>query len=188
MKQGIATGLHLFDPAGKGWNVAEVSDRFKAAPVVLVRWSIRQRGLIFSRELSHTVKQMTDVRGLRLVPRQQGAGAQRLLDLLLRDACVEPEEVVLTEPASSEADAALAIREGRADATLGLATVAFQYDLAFQPIVDEAFDLLVDRKSWFEPQFQALIEFAGTARFRERAAAFPGYEIGTCGKVLFNGL
>ena len=50
----------------------------------------------------------------------------------------------------------------------------------------ERFDLVVRRREFFEPPFQRLLSFARTEAFRERAAAFGGYDIANIGAVIYN--
>jgi molybdate-binding protein len=84
-------------------------------------------------------------------------------------------------------DAALAVLEGKGDVAFGLASAAAIHRLTFVPIVEERFDLLVDRHSWFEPAFQAFWQFCGTAEFQARAREFSGYDVANLGAVHFNG-
>ncbi|MEM9370489.1 MAG: helix-turn-helix transcriptional regulator [Pseudomonadota bacterium] len=185
--QGVATGLHLLDPATDSWNITEISNRFVGKPVVLIRWATRKRGIVFEKASNTKITSVRDLARCRVVPRQSGAGAQKVLSHVLETSGLLSADLTLTEPAGSETDAALAIREGRADATLGLANVAFQFNLDFLPLIDEAFDLLIDRRAWFEPEFQSLLRLVQSARFRERAGSLPGYDVSECGTVLFNG-
>ncbi|MGR3671691.1 substrate-binding domain-containing protein, partial [Sagittula sp.] len=46
---------------------------------------------------------------------------------------------------------------GDADATLGLETVARDFGLPFVPLVEERFDLLVNRRAWFDTPMQRLM-------------------------------
>lgn len=185
--EGIAAGVHLFDPGTTNWNDLAISTRFRAEAVVLIRWAIRQRGLILSDQIAQRVTTLGDLAGLRLVPRQSGAGAQVLLEHLMAEAGLSPDEVTFVPPARSEADAALLVREGRADATLGLASVAFHSGLRFLPLVDERFDLLIDRRAWFETPFQTLLNFTQGSAFAARAKAHRGYDVSNLGRVIFNG-
>ena len=79
------------------------------------------------------------------------------------------------------------MRRGAADAAFGLEAVARGYGLEFQPVIEEEFALLVDRKAWFEPPFQTLIAFCASAPFRARAEAHGGYDTADLGRVLWNG-
>ena len=55
------------------------------------------------------------------------------------------------------------------------------------PVLRERFDLLVDRKAWFEPPMQAFLDFCRSEAFRFKADAMGGYDITGLGKVHFVG-
>ncbi len=186
-REGMATGLHIKDSEGHGWNLDAVERACAQEPVVLVEWTKRRRGLILSPEISRTVAGLSDLPGLRLVPRQASAGAQRLLLDLLEVSRVGADQLTLTEPARTEVDAALALLEGKADVAFGLASVAATHRLRFVPILEERFDLLVDRRAWFEPAWQRFWQFCDSDVFRARASELSGYDISGQGVVHFNG-
>lgn len=183
--EGVATGLHLHEPGG--WNQETVSARCAARPVVLVEWARRERGLLVRPELAKKVRGMSDLRGLRVVPRQENAGAQALLMHLLDQEQVDTGDLVLTAAARSEADAAAMVAEDKADAAFGLRLFASQMNLEFVPVIEERFDLLVYRRAWFEPALQKLMQFCQGEQFARRAAEMPGYNISGFGTVHFNG-
>ena len=184
--EGQLAGLHLRDAATAEWNMAAVRERCAHLPCVLLHWATRRRGLVMRPELAGRLDEPGDLRGHRLVPRQPGAGAQQLTEQLLAEAGLDEGAVEMVAPARSETDAALAVQEGLADVALGLECVAVQYRLRFVPLVEERFDLLVDRRSWFEPPLQRLSGFCRSHAFAERARLLAGYDITNLGEVLFN--
>ena len=185
--EGIATGLHVYDPASESWNTASVEARFGRSSVALVEWARRSRGIIVSSQAVDHYRGLESLAGKTVVPRQPGAGSQILLEALLQRQRVEPAELDWAPPAPSEADAVIEVVEGRADATFGLAMLAGQHRLGFVPVVDERFDILVDRRAWFEPTWQSLLDFCRTDEFREYAAGLAGYDISDQFRVHFNG-
>ncbi len=185
-REGVAAGLHLFDADSDTWNVTSVAGRFAHEDVVLVEWAVRQRGLILQNEDGGELTSLADLKGKRVVPRQPEAGSQHLFEHLLREAGLEPGDVTYAPAARSESDAALAVSDGAAEATFGLAAMADQFRLAFVPLVTERFDLLVDRRVWFEPPMQALFEFCRGAQFAEKARAMRGYDLTGFGRVHYN--
>jgi len=185
--EGIATGLHLFDPATEEWNVPIVRRRFADRPVVLVEWAWRRRGFVVADRDRERVERVEDLRGRRVVPRQPEAGCQGLLEHLLARAGVAEAEIAFTVPARTESESALAVFEGKADVAFGLEALAARYRLAFVPVIDERFDLLVDRRSWFEAPFQTLLDFCRSALFQSRLAEMQGYAAASLGRVHFNG-
>ena len=185
--EGIASGLHIFDAETNGWNQAIIESRFSRQPVVLVAWAKRQRGIIVGAKKRETITQLGDLIGLQMIPRQAEAGSQVLLDTLLAGQELGSDKINWLSPARSEVDAVLAVLEGKADATFGLASLAAQYNLGFVPIIEERFDLLVDRRAWFEPAWQTLMKFCQSSTFKQRAGELNGYRIDDLFDVRFNG-
>ena len=185
--EGIATGLHVFDAASGDWNRSLAAARFQGQPVVLAEWAWRERGLIVARGNPKQIRGIESLRGLTIVPRQAAAGSQVLLEHLLREAGLGAGDIQLLSKARSEADAALAVLEGKADAALGLSSLAKQYQLDFVEIVRERFDLLVWRRDWFEQAFQDLLAFCRSGEFQEKAKELGGYDVSDLGRVHFNG-
>lgn len=184
--EGIATGLHLYDAESTSWNRHAVEHRFAGKNVVLVEWAWRERGLLLKLDAKPGIDAITDLAGRRFVPRQGGAGAQTLFEQLLRASGIGPDDIDLAAPARSEVDAALAVQSGTADAAFGLKTLARQLGLGFVPMIRERFDLLIDRKFWFEAELQTLMTFTATHSFRNKADELGGYDISGLGQVQFN--
>ena len=184
--EGVASGLHVYDPEGDDWNVAIVAERFAQAPVALVEFAWRERGLIVAPGGERQLSDVAALKGRKVVPRQSGAGTQVLLLQLLAQAGVEPHELAWTNTARSESDAALAVLEGKADATLGLRAMAEQLRLGFVPLTRERYDLLVDRGAWFDPPLQRLMAFCRDEAFAAKAAEFAGYDVSGLGRVWYN--
>lgn len=189
--EGLATGLHVFDAGAAdeeaAWNVGPVAARFAAQPCVLVEFAARDRGLIMDPDRAEAINGIDDLRGRLIVPRQAEAGSQALLDHLLTEAGLGDGDYVLAEAARTETDAAQVIADGLGEVALGLRVAADQFKLAFKPVMRERFDLLVDRKAWFEPPMQTLLAFCRTDAFRAKAEAMGGYDVSGLGTVHFNG-
>ncbi len=186
-REGIATGLHLYHPETDTWNEPTVQSRFANAPVVLAEFAWRERGLIVSTQSEPRIRGLSGLKGQRIVPRQTGAGSQKLLEHLLVKEGLASTEIRFITPARTETDAALAVLEGKADATFGLLGVARQYRLTFLPIMRERFDLLVERRAWFEPPMQRFIHFCRSPAFTGKAEELKGYDVSGFGQIHFNG-
>ncbi|MFV0294618.1 MAG: substrate-binding domain-containing protein, partial [Hyphomicrobiaceae bacterium] len=130
---------------------------------------------------------IADLARNRSAARQEQSGTHQLLERLLADAGVAANTVKATATARTESDATVAVLEGEADMAFGLEVLAHQYGLAFTPVIVERFDILIDRRTWFEPPVQKLQAFCRSAKFRERAHAHPGYDCREFGRVRFNG-
>ncbi len=187
-RRAAAAGVHLPDPAGEDWNLAAVREQLGDAPVVVLEWAWRERGLLVAPGNPRGVRGIGDLRGLRVVPRQPDSGAGLLFaELLRRQGMVADELELLPRPARTESELALAVAAGEADAGLGLACTARPLGLGFVPLLRERFDLVVDRRGFFEPPLQALFAFARGEAFAARVAELGGYDTGGLGRVRWNG-
>lgn len=184
--EGIACGMHVFDSGQSEWNRPLIESEFGGQSVVLIGWAKRQRGIIINRKNIDKIARLEDLCGLKVIPRQPEAGSQVLLDALLAKHATNSGDINWASPARSEVDAVVAVQEDKADATFGLATLATQYQLGFIPVIEEQFDLLVDRRAWFEPAWQTLLGFCRTPEFSSRANELIGYDTGELLSVRFN--
>lgn len=176
--------LHLVSPHGERWNVQQVAARMSGKPVVLVEWVQRQRGLIFRHGTELT--DFAGIRELSIAARQSGAGSQILLDQLLREAGIDRETLLFPVTTRSEQDAVLAVSDGVADCTLGLKSLALQHQLEYLPVLEESFDLLIDRRFWFEPAMQKFYRFCRSDEFSKRVSELDGYRINQLFAVRYN--
>jgi len=186
-REASVAGIHIPEEDGDGWNLSAVQALGPARDAVLISWAIRSRGLIVAPGNPHAISGTVDLAGKRVAQRQAHAGSQLLLEqLMARAGLTEADVSWLEAPARTETDVAEAVRAGRADAGLGLSAAAVPHGLDFIPLVEERFDLLVCRKFYFEPPFQALLAFAAGPAFRARAAELGGYDVSECGRVRDN--
>jgi len=184
----VAAGMHVYEAEDEDWNRRHLAEAMPGLPVVLVDWAYRNQGLVVPPGNPDNLQRLGDLAGRRLIPRQRAAGSQLLLKHLMARDYVDPAAITfLDPPASSEADVALAVADGKADAGLAVETVARQYRLGFVPLFRERYDLAVWRRDYFEPPLQVLLSFARSQAFAERAGELGGYDIGGLGTVRYNG-
>ncbi|SNR52090.1 helix-turn-helix transcriptional regulator [Puniceibacterium sediminis] len=184
--EGMASGLHVFDPEAQSWNLPAVRPRFAAQNVVLLAFATRRRGLILPPGGSARIKGIGDLVGSRIAPRQPESGTHGLFEHLRAKAGLGRDALIYTDTARSEADAVMAVQDGSADVAFGLEALARPYGLDFVPVVDERFDLLVDRKAWFDAPLQQLVAFFRSDTFARHAAGLGGYDISEIGAVRWN--
>ncbi|MGH8112843.1 MAG: substrate-binding domain-containing protein [Rhodanobacteraceae bacterium] len=184
-----ACGVHVIDSTDGSYNVHLIDHDLGLAEALLLQWAWRDQGLIVAAGNPRQLHSLADVvqRGVRVVDRQESAGSHLLLAHLLTPLGARTEQLNRVTPAArNESDAALAIADGIADAALGIAAVARQYRLEFVPLHRERYDLLLSRRDCFEPPLQALLNFARTPAFADKARNLGGYDIGGLGKVIYN--
>lgn len=187
--EAMLAGLHLLDAPSGEYNRPEALGLGGMRDLVVLRWARRRQGLLLAPDNPLGIDSLEGLLGAapRLAHRQPDAGAQRLLHWLLARAGIDTGRLRFTAyPSLSEDDLALAIRQGEADVGLGVESAARRQGLAFVPLHEEAFDLALRRRSYFEPPVQRLLAFAREARFAERARALGGYDVGELGRVVYN--
>ena len=72
---------------------------------------------------------------------------------------------------------------GEADAAMGIEAMARQFHLPFLPLVEERFDLLINRRAYFTEPVQTLLAFARNEPLRRKAASMGGYRLTDLGTV-----
>lgn len=186
--QAVAAGIHIVDFATGDYNVPALRGDGAFADVVLIEWAQRQQGLVIAAG-HHRVAGIADVikKRLRVIARQEGAGAQSLLRYLLqRERLVYEKLTLVPAPALTETDLAAAVHDGKADCGIAIEAVARRFRLGFIPLQIERFDLAMRRRDYFEPSIQRLLGFARSAACVARAAELGGYDISKCGRVTLN--
>ena len=155
---------------------------------VLVAFVRREQGLVLPPGNPKRLRGLADVLavGARMAMRQQGTGAQMLLDALLKraDATVRDLRRVET-PALTGPDLAEMVRAGQADCGVATRAAARSAGLDFVPLVWENFDLAMRQRSYFRPAMQALIGFLNERRLRQRAEELTGYDPSPAGQIRF---
>jgi excisionase family DNA binding protein len=188
--EALACGMHVLDGRSGEYNVPALRAAQGGRGLVAIEWAWRRQGLVLPADNPLGIASIADLRAKRprIVQREPEAGTSVLLALLLAREGIDPGELsLLLQVARSQTDVGLAVLEGRADAGLAVEAVARQLRLAFVPLHRERYDLVVDRRAYFEPPFQVLLAFARSQPFRDRAQALGGYDVSALGTVRFNG-
>jgi putative molybdopterin biosynthesis protein len=182
-------GMHLTDPETGAGNDPLHCGLGGLRDLVMIHWARRCQGLLLPPGNPKGIGSLKDLfsRQVTVVRRQPGAGADSVLTWLLEREHLDARKLNTSpHPALGEDDLALDVREGRADCGLGVETSARRHGLDFIPLHTESFDLAMRRRSYFEPQFQALLAFCRSDHFRERAESMGGYDIDQLGSVRHN--
>lgn len=163
----------------------DAPDLHDAVLVALVR---REQGLVLPPGNPKRLRGLSDVLtlGVRMAMRQQGTGAQMLLDVLLKRAGASARDLRRVEtPVLTGPDLAEIVRAGQADCGIATRAAARSAGLDFVPLVWENFDLAMRQRSYFRPPMQALIRFLGERRLLHRAEELTGYDPSPAGQIRF---
>ncbi len=174
-----AAAIHLPHRSGvanKPFATTVLRDR---QPAVIHLWR-REQGWLTPPGNPDRIFGPADLRRLRIARRRFGTGTRVLLDRLLTQSGIRPEQVTGPE-ANSHLEVAMTVATGQADAGLGVRAAATALDLEFIPSVWEEFDLILSGTmlAAAEPLIAALRD----PGVQTAVAALGGYDIARTGTV-----
>jgi putative molybdopterin biosynthesis protein len=176
-------GAHLRGPSGD-YNTAPAAEFLPDGGEVIGFCSWRE-GLVLRPELADQVTEVPDVvrAGLRLVNREPGAEARRLLDRELARHRIEPDRLVgYHTQATGHLEVAAAIAAGLADVGVASEPAALAYELAFLPLASERFDLVVPAAQAASREVLGLHRALSSPWLHDQLASLPGYRVTQCGE------
>jgi putative molybdopterin biosynthesis protein len=176
-------GAHLRGRSGD-YNTGPAGDLLRGGGDVIGFCSWRE-GLVLRPELASQVGSVADVAaaGLRLVNREPGAEARRVLDRELATYGIDAGQVTgYATQATGHLEVAAAIAAGLADAGIASEPAALAYGLAFVPLTAERFDLVVPTAQAGSREVQALLRALASPWLLDQLASLPGYAVSQCGE------
>jgi putative molybdopterin biosynthesis protein len=176
--------IHLLDEETGQYNVPFLLQHFKE-PMALIKGVGRIQGILVKKGNPLNVSSIKDLKGVRYVNRQRGAGTRMLLDYELKKLNIKPEEIsgYDLEATTHMAVAALVGSDG-ADAGLGIQAAAKAMDLDFIPVGQESYDFAVPVEYLELPSVKAFIELLKSEEFRQKMESFGGYSFDNTGDVI----
>ena len=175
-------GVHLVDARTGEANVPDVRKHTGAALVLitLARW---EAGLLLAPGNPRKIRGAVDLgrRGLRLVAREAGSGARRLLERELQRAGLPVAQAgAAPVRASGHLEVAQAIASGAGEVGVATRDAALAFGLEFVPLAEERYDLAIPRALLAEPRLQRFLDAMTSAAFRRELASL-GYDLRGCG-------
>jgi putative molybdopterin biosynthesis protein len=155
----------------------------------LIGCSRRMQGLMVRREHSALVRTFPDVarHGLRFVNRQPGSGTRMLVDHLMHEHSIAPNDLsgYLGDTEHTHVAVALCVASGVGDAGIGVEAAALEFGLHFTPLVEENYFLACLKGSIENAAVQRLCAALARQGWRDILANLPGYQSAAApGKVL----
>ncbi len=179
-------GVHLTDPNGGPDNVAFVQNAMRGTPAALVNLGVWEEGFVVAPTNPKRITTGANLarNDVRLLNRDEGAGARLLLDRLLNASGVRPHDVNGYETiAYGHLEIARAVQTGRADVGVSTASVAHAFGLGFVPIQSVRYDLAVRQEFLALPAIQNLIGTLQHRRVRSQLSTLSGYDTTQSGEV-----
>ena len=152
----------------------------------IIGFATRTQGLMVAPGNPLQLQSLRDVvrTRARFVQRSQGTGTRVLLDDLLQQAQLTPQDVLTTaDPEPSHTALAEAIASGRGDVGLGLESTARARGLGFVALTQEHFHLVCLKSALDTPSTQALREVLRGTEWLSQLNALSGYQNDHSGEV-----
>jgi putative molybdopterin biosynthesis protein len=178
-------GVHLRD-SGRDDAAGAVSDLLRTGAEVL-RFCSWREGLVLRPSPPSGVAGVRDLpgSGLRLVNREPGSEARRVLDRELADHGIDPGLLPGYETAAAgHLEVAAAIAAGVADVGVASEPAALAYALSFVPLTQESFDLVIPVTHAGSREVRAMIRALSSRWLLDQLASLPGYDARRCGEHL----
>lgn len=180
-------GSHLLDPDSGDYNLAYIHQHLPGRPIVLLGFVNRQQGLMVRPGNPKRIIDLHDLARpeIAYVNRQRGAGTRVLLDYQLEQQGIDPAAIHgYTNQLYTHLAVAASIAGGQADAGMGIQAAAAALELAFLPLYQERYDLVIPLEHYQSPKLAPLLEIIRSTAFRQEVARLPGYGVDQMGKVL----
>mgnify|MGYP000853772735 CR=1 FL=1 len=191
--QALNTGLtdiafsHLLDPQSGDYNIPYLKQYCPDHQPVVVNLFYRRIGFLIAKSRIDIFKGWESLshKGIRFINRQKGSGTRILLDDELKNRAISSENISgYDNEVYTHFEVGLALTSGEADVGIASAAVAKIMDLDFQPLIDERFDMILDKSTFFQPGIQAFIETLQSESFKNRVKKIGNYSFQDAGKIL----
>ena len=177
---------HLFD--GEDYNGFYVRSLMPGISAALVNVSYRTQGFYVRKGNPKNIRGWQDLRrgDISILNRRVGSSARILLDVQLKKLGIPASELQgYDRIMSSHLTMAAAIAAGEADIAIGTERVSRQVEnLDFIPLLEERFDLVMQKKAMNSEPIKKLLEILNTPAFRREAAHFSGNDYRDLGKII----
>jgi putative molybdopterin biosynthesis protein len=180
-------GIHLAEERTGIWQLPDLRQSLGDMDCIVVTFAHWEEGLIVRPGNPKKIRSVGDIANptVRIVNREKGSGARRLLDKQMDAGRIKANRVKgYGDEVLSHLDVASRIKAGLADTGIGVRSVAAIAGLDFVPLQRERYDLVVP-KSYYETlhSLRVLLDTIVSKPFRDELEALGGYDTRETGKV-----
>jgi putative molybdopterin biosynthesis protein len=176
---------HLLDEESGEYNAPIIKRLFAGKPMALIKGVGRTQGIMVQKGNPLGISGVHSLAQCRYINRQRGAGTRALLDHMLKREGVDPETICgYGREAATHMAVAAAVKNGSADAGMGVLSAARAMDLDFIPVGSEEYDFAVPAGFLELSHIRAFIDALKSGAFREKLKKLEGYSTDRCGEVI----
>ena len=183
-----AAGIHLAEEVSDTWKLPDLKEFVGDMELIVVTFAHWEEGFIVRHGNPKKIRSIADLAKpvIKIVNREEGSGARRLLDKQLRANGINPKRVKgYSDIVLSHLEVASRIRAGLADSGISVRSVASICGLDFIPLERERYDLVIP-KAYYESVsgLRALLDTIVDGRFRSELEALGGYDTREAGRIV----
>ena len=179
------TPTHLLDEETGIYNESYIKTLFPNEEMLLVKGVRRIQGLMVAAGNPLGIKGVEDLTRVRYVNRQRGAGTRVLLDYMLKQAGISPDEIDgYGAEASTHMAVAAQVAGGEADCGMGVYSAAHAMGLDFIPVGDEEYDFAMRPETYETPEMKCFIRLLLSDEFRAKLEELGGYSFEGSGTII----
>ena len=181
-------GIHLADESSGAWKLPDLKRNLGDMDFMVITFAHWEEGFIVRQGNPKKIRTVNDIAKptVRIVNREKGSGARRLLDKQLNTSGINTKRVKgYSDEALSHLDVASRIKAGLADTGIGIRSVALICGLDFVALQRERYDLVIP-KTYYETLsgLPVLLDTMVSKPFRDELEALGGYDTREIGKVV----
>jgi molybdate-binding protein/DNA-binding XRE family transcriptional regulator len=173
-------GVHLADNRSGTWNLPYLERNLTGMDCFVVTFAHWEEGLILRQGNPKKIRSVADLArsGVRIVNREIGSGARRLLDGQLETCGIQTDRIKgYKDEVPSHLEVASRVRAGLADTGIGVRAAASICGLDFVPLQRERYDLVIPKMHYETLQgLKILLDTIVTRPFRAELEALGGYD------------
>jgi molybdate-binding protein/DNA-binding XRE family transcriptional regulator len=181
-------GVHLAVENSADWPPGDLKQHLGDMDCMIVTFAHWEEGFIVRQGNPKKIRSAADIAKptIRIVNREKGSGARRLLDKQLKAQRIQSDRIKgYADEVFSHLEVAARVKAGLADTGIGVRAAASICGLDFVPLQRERYDLVIP-KAYYETLkgLQVLLDTIVNKSFRDELEALGGYDTRETGKIL----
>jgi putative molybdopterin biosynthesis protein len=181
-------GIHLAEENAGNWHLPNLGISAGAMDCIVVTFAHWEEGFLVRQGNPKRIRAISDIAkpAVRIVNREPGSGARRLLDKQLQANGIKTTRIKgYGDAVLSHLEVASRIKAGLADTGIGIRSVAAICGLDFVPMQRERYDLVIPKMHYETSSgLKALLDTIVSKPFRDEIEALGGYDTRDTGKIV----
>ena len=175
---------HLLDENGT-YNNEAIDLFFEKDEVSKINVVGRRQGIFVQKNNPLKIKTIEDLLDKKMVNRQRGAGTRLLFDYLLKNKNIDPETIDgYDNEVTTHLSAALAVKNGDCDFSIGVESAAIKMDIDFIYLKDEEYQFIIKKENLKLESIKDLVEVLKSKEFKSKMKTLGGYNTNESGNIL----